>query len=92
MRFGSPKDPSEVKEYTLDWSQALNAGESISTSVWSVQTGLTQSSESETSTTTTIVVSGGTAGNEYTAENTITTNSSPARTLVETLFIPVVQL
>lgn len=80
-----PKDPSDVLDYTIDWNDSvkpvLESGESISTSTWTVPSGITKDSDSKTSTKTTIVLSGGTAGTTYEITNTIVTdNTSPART------------
>lgn len=91
-QFASPKGPTEVKEYTLNWADALNDSESIVTSDWTAPTGITIDDDANTATTATVILSGGTAGVEYAIENTITTNSTPARTLVETLFVPVTTL
>jgi len=66
------KDPGEVLDYGFDWSEWLN-GDTIITSTWTVPTGITQNSETETTTTTTIWLSGGSFGQRYTIKNTITT-------------------
>lgn len=72
MAFNVTKDPQAVLDYTLDWSLWLD-GDTISTSTWALDVGITEDSESETATTTTVWVSGGTAGTTYNAVNTITT-------------------
>jgi hypothetical protein len=71
------KDPSEVLDYTLDWSTAL-AGDTISgtNSTWVTPSGLTQvvsPAPSNTTTTTTVWLSGGTSPTDYAVENTIVT-------------------
>lgn len=66
------KDPDAVIDYVVDWEDWLN-GDTIFTSVWTLDSGLTEDSESETTTTTTIFVSGGTAGQQYVATNRILT-------------------
>jgi hypothetical protein len=70
------KDPSAKLDYQVDWSSWLAASETISTSTWVVQSGITQTtpSPSNTTTTATIWLSGGTAGTEYTITNHIVTN------------------
>ena len=68
------KDPNAVLDYAIDWSAWLAASETISTSTWTVPTGITQDSESETTTVATIWLSGGTAGVTYTVTNRIQTN------------------
>lgn len=81
------KDPSDEDFFTMDWS-ALIGGATISTSVWSVPTGLTQTATSNTTTTTTIKLSGGTADTIYSLPNTVTT--SDGRTLQRSMNIKVV--
>lgn len=70
------KDPNAVLDYKVDWSDWLAAGETLSTSTWTVQSGLTKDSESNTTTVSTVWLSGGTAGTTYTAAVRITTNQS----------------
>lgn len=67
------KDPSAKKDYTLDWSDWLESGDEISTSTWTVPTGITKNSDSKTEDTTTIWLSGGTAGSYYLCTNHIVT-------------------
>lgn len=65
------QDVDEIVTRTLDWSDDLNAS-TVSTSVWTVPTGLTSVAESNTTTTTTIRMSASATGS-YTVLNTITT-------------------
>jgi hypothetical protein len=81
------KDPGATKDYSFDWSDWLQTGETISTSSWSVTSGITQVSESETTTTTTIWLSGGAAGQRYLCTNTIT--SSGGRTEKKSIVIDI---
>lgn len=67
------KDPDAVLDYLIDWTAWLD-GDTIATSTWTVETGLTKDSDSNTTTTTTIWVSGGTAGTNYEATNHIVTD------------------
>lgn len=71
------KRAAEVKDYGFDWSDRLLvngvAGDTISTSTWVVETGITKDSDTDTDTTTTIWLSGGTAGVEYTLTNRVVT-------------------
>ena len=69
------KDPQETRQFTLDWTNDLD-GATISTSSWTVQTGITKVSDAIVSGNlkTTILVSGGTADSDYTVTNTITTS------------------
>ena len=81
------KDPDSVLDYTNDWSDWLSGSEVISTSTWSVDTGITQDSESETNTTATIFVSGGSAGETYRLTNEIVTDQ--ARTAERSVIVRV---
>lgn len=79
------KSPASIFDYTIDWTDELG-GDTIVTSTWAVDNGLTQDSESETTTTTTIFVSGGVAGTVYQLTNTIT---SASRTYEQSIFVNV---
>jgi hypothetical protein len=70
-----PKDPQESKIYTMDWTNGLNSGATISASTW-VVTGLTNAADTIVtgSLKTTIRLSGGVDGNDYTCTNTVTTS------------------
>ena len=70
--FHAVKDPSAILDYQFNWSAWLGA-DTIATSTWAVPTGITQVTESETTTTTTIWLSGGTVDTNYVCVNTITT-------------------
>lgn len=76
------KDPDSVLQYTLNWDGGapgpwLSTGETISTSAWTLSsTGITKDSDSNTNTTTSIIVSGGTAGEDYELTNRISTSNS----------------
>jgi len=70
--FVRVKDPDAVLDYQFDWSEWLGS-DTISTSTWTVPSGITKDSQSNTTTTTTIWLSGGTAGGEYTVTNQIVT-------------------
>ena len=82
------KDPAEVLDYTIDWSTLLES-DTISTSEWALDEGLTKDSDSKTDTTTTIWVSGGTIGTQYTCTNTIVTAGE--RTRVRSIAINVIE-
>jgi len=66
------KDPSAVLDYTVDWSDWLDT-DTIATSEWTVPSGITKDSDTNTDTTATVWLSGGTAGENYSVTNTITT-------------------
>lgn len=75
MTYSWPvKDPSDVLDYGIDWSTALDANDTIATSSFSITpSGLTAGTEAKTLTATSIFLSGGTAGQVYSVVNTITT-------------------
>lgn len=66
------KDPSDVLDFQLDYSVWLNS-DTISTSSWDAESGITVDSDTKTDTTTTVWLSGGAAGRRYIVTNTITT-------------------
>lgn len=78
------KDPDAVLNYTFDWTNWLASGETITSTVWSVDSisGDTDPLTVDSYTThsngkkTIVVLSGGTAGNIYTVRNTINTDES----------------
>ena len=90
MEYVEAKDPSDVVDYTLDWSDVLSGSEVISTSTWTVPAGITKDSDSEADTTTTIFLSGGTAGEEYQITNRIVTDNATARTYEKSIIVPVI--
>lgn len=67
------KDPDEVKDYEVDWSDLLDT-DTIATSTWSVTegSGLTIDSDTNDTTTTTVWLSDGVAGT-YSLLNRVTT-------------------
>lgn len=68
------KDPAAVLDYELDWSTWLaTVSDTIATSTWTADTGITVDDESNTTTTATVWLSGGTAGVTYSLVNRITT-------------------
>lgn len=81
------KDPDAVLDYQIDWSAWLATGETISSSDWVVQTGITENSASNTTTTATIWLSGGEAGVTYRVTNRIVTTAN--RTNDRSLYITV---
>ena len=68
-------------DYGFNWAAKgwLLAGETITSSLWTIPTGLTLVSQQNTGTVTTVFVSGGVANNVYEITNTITTNSATPR-------------
>lgn len=69
------KDPGESRAYAIDWSDHLGSA-TIQTSTWVVESGsVTAGSESETTTVATVLLTGGTVGDESELTNTITTSA-----------------
>jgi hypothetical protein len=66
------KDPDEVLDYEIDWSDRLD-GDTISSSDWEIEAGITEGSTSNTTTVTKIWLSGGTIGEKYVLTNRIVT-------------------
>lgn len=66
------KDPGARKPYTIDWSDWLD-GDTISASTWTLDTGITNYTSSNTTTAATIWLTGGTHGTDYNVVNQITT-------------------
>lgn len=70
--FSVTKDPNAVLDYSIDWTVWLGS-DTISTSAWTVPSGLTKDSDSKTTLITTAWLSGGTAGTDYIVTNRIVT-------------------
>jgi hypothetical protein len=70
------KDPNAVLDYQVDWSSWLANGETISTSSFTVEAGLTKDSESNTTSSGTVWLSGGVEGTRYRITHRITTNQA----------------
>jgi len=85
------KDSASILDFSIDLNELLQTGEGISTSSWSVPTGITQVTNTFASGITTIWLSGGTLNSIYELVNTVVTNSTPARTYVNRLYIPIVK-
>ena len=66
------KDPDAELDYRLDWSAWLD-GDTISTSTWSADTGITVTTSTNTTTTATVWLAGGTLGQAYTVTNRVVT-------------------
>lgn len=77
-----PKDPNEVLDYQVDWSDRLLVGETIVTSNFTVAEGdVVKDSQGVSGALTTVWLSGGTVGTRCVITNRITT--SAARTYDE---------
>lgn len=70
------KDPNAVKNYEVDWGEEyLQGGDTITSSTWFADTGITIDSHTNTTTVATVWLSGGTDGLDYRVTNRITTAS-----------------
>ena len=70
------KDPDAVLDYGIDWSSWMHTGDELKAgtpAVWTVPTGITLSSQEQTTTRAIIWLSGGTAGLNYDLACKITT-------------------
>ncbi len=70
------KAPTEVLDYGLDWNapgELWLGSDTIASSAWTVDAGLTKGATSNTLTTASVWLSGGALGTSYTVTNTITT-------------------
>lgn len=86
------KDPNARLDYGIDWSDWLPAGDSITSSTWTISgsdAALTQSEESHSSSQTGVWLAGGTLGGQYTVTNHIVTTAG--REDDRTLTIMIVQ-
>lgn len=83
------KDPAAVLDYTFDWTLWLNdISDTITgTPVYTLTTGITKVTQSNTTLKTTIWISGGIAGNTYQVDCTITT--AGGRTDSRSIFLKV---
>lgn len=86
------KDPDASKDYGFDWSAWLTSSgnDTIATSTWIVDAGITKGATGNTATTTTVWLSGGTAGTSYKVTNRIVT--AGGRTDDRTLYVTVADL
>lgn len=79
------KHPDDILDYEIDWDSTDNggpwlaAGETISTSVWSVPAGITNVADDNSTTVTTIRLSGGTDQSDYQCDNVITTSTGQVK-------------
>lgn len=71
-----PKDPGESKLYTMDWTASLNSGATVSTSSWTIPSGLTKVTDGIVSGAlkTTVQLSGGVDGQDYECLNEVVTS------------------
>lgn len=88
--FRAYKDPDAVLDFKIDWSAPLSAvSDSIATSQWIADAGITIDSESNDSNSATVWLSAGVAGSSYAVTNRITT--AAGRTDDRTILVSVVE-
>lgn len=71
------KGDDEALDYQINWSTWLGT-DTLATSTWTVDAGLTAGFASRSQTTTTQWLSGGTVGRTYTLTNVVTTAAGRA--------------
>ena len=69
-----PKAPDGVLDFGFDFSQWLQADETITAATWTVPSGITKDSDNVSGGKCTIWLSGGTAGTTYDCKVHITTS------------------
>lgn len=79
-----PKGPTEVLDYSVDWSDVMGA-DTISSGSTTVSAGLTKDSEAHQGQTSTFWVSGGSAGQSYTVTVSVVTVAGRTHTRILTL-------
>lgn len=72
------KRKGSTLDYTVNWAAWLPTGDTLLTSTFTVTSGITIASQSNTTSTGTVWLSGGSAGQTYTVTHTITTNDGRA--------------
>lgn len=80
------KTPAGVVAYTVDFTGALESGETLSTATWS-EGGLTAGGTTQATPLTSITLSGGTADSNYLVSVSVTTSAS--RTVSATFTVQV---
>jgi hypothetical protein len=72
MKRWPNKDPDEICDFSVDWTQRL-AGDTLQQSSWVLPTGLVKQSDSMLPTSTIIWLSGGDLGETYVLTNRVIT-------------------
>lgn len=85
------KDALSILDFSIDLSNLFQESEVITTSSWSVPSGITKVTDTHGDDITTIWLSGGTLNATYELVNTVVTNSTPTRTFINRLIIPIVK-
>lgn len=75
MQSWPPKDPHEILDYQMDWSDRLVSAETILTSSFTIASGdVVKDSQGFSGAITTVWLSGGTEGAACTITNRVTTS------------------
>jgi len=88
--FAPIKHIDDDVDYGVDWSGRLQPGETVASSVWVIEEGLTSSNEINTGLITGVMLSGGDTSSFYVVSNKITT--SLGRTIHRSMVIECRQL
>jgi hypothetical protein len=83
------KDPSELLDYTFNFSADMASTETITLSVVAASDGVTVESKSDGDKTVTVFLSGGTINRTSKVDCTVTTNATPARTIKTSALLPI---
>lgn len=75
MNFEYEHAPMSNLDYGFDWKSWLAPGETIVTSTWTLEAGLTGTNEQNIGGITSIFIFGGVAGSMYKATNKIVTSA-----------------
>lgn len=74
MAFTAVKDPDATLDYSIDWTDWLaEATDTISTSSWTAEAGITIEDDTNTTAVATVWLSGGTVNEQYDIVNEIVT-------------------
>lgn len=87
MTTTQQQTPTSNLDYTVSWVDFLGT-DTIATSAWSNDLGITLGTTSNTTTTASAFFTGGVAGTTYLVTNTITT--AGARTATRTFYISII--
>lgn len=68
------KSATSVLDYTFDWSEWLVGSDTITSSSWELESGLTQSNATYGDTQSTVFIGGGSEGSSYFVSNTVETS------------------
>lgn len=71
----------DADDYGYNWARWMDPAETISTSIWAADAGITLADPTVDGWVTGVVVGGGLAGMTYTVSNTVTSSSGRSRTL-----------